>query len=84
MSANTSMSIRYGLVRNLERNCIEVLKDPYGNYSIQYALDYYGANLCVNIINTVVANVVLLANQKFSSNVVEKCIECGFEVGYLF
>jgi pumilio RNA-binding family len=80
MSCNKNIFIRDSLIRNLERECLEIVQDPYGNYAIQYALEYYGISVCVNLINAIVANIVLLSNQKFASNVVEKCIESGSEV----
>lgn len=81
MSCNKNIFIRDCLIRNLDQKCLEIVQDPYGNYAIQYALEFYGVNVCVNIINIIVANIVLLSNQKFASNVVEKCIESGSEVG---
>jgi len=81
MSCNKNIFIRDCLMRNLDQKCLEIVQDPFGNYAIQYALEFYGVNVCLNIINIIVANIVLLSNQKFASNVVEKCIESGSEVG---
>lgn len=46
----------------------------FGNYALQVAIDSWDAEDCTNIINTVLENLQQLSMQKFSSNVVEKCI----------
>jgi pumilio RNA-binding family len=82
MSSNKNIFIRDNLIRNLENDSLEIVQDPYGNYAIQYAIEYYGISVCANLINTIVSNIVLLSNQKFASNVVEKCIESGSDVKF--
>ena len=48
---------------------------PFGNYSLQVAIDSWTREDCKNIINTVLENLQQLSMQKFSSNVVEKWID---------
>ncbi len=63
------------LINKFEKDCIEIVQDPFGNYAIQYAIDTFGYDSCKKIINEICVNILSLSMQKFSSNVVEKCIE---------
>jgi hypothetical protein len=45
-----------------------------GNYCIQHVLDHAPPNVCANIKMKMEGKYVRLAKQKFSSNVVEKCL----------
>ena len=67
--------MREQLIKKFEKDCIEIVQDPFGNYAIQYAIDTFGYDSCENIINEICVNILSLSMQKFSSNVVEKCIE---------
>ena len=58
---------------NLKLN--EIITDQYGNYIIQNILERYNLSLKYQIIENIIKNLVKLSNQKFSSNVVEKCFE---------
>jgi hypothetical protein len=53
------------------------VQDPFGNYVVQYILDLNDASftnpLCLNFSGQVAP----LSKQKFSSNVIEKCIRCA-------
>jgi hypothetical protein len=55
--------------------CLEIVQDPFGNYAIQFTIETYGYDLCLGVIQQVYNNMISLSIQKFSSNVVEKCIE---------
>lgn len=59
----------------MKKQCLEIVQNPFGNYAIQYALEAYGDSICEGIINEIVNNILSLSMQKYSSNVVEKCIE---------
>ncbi len=72
--------MKENILSNLNSDCIEIVQDPFGNYAIQFAIEQYGVEDCFEIVQQILCNIVLLANQKFSSNVVEKCIESGFQV----
>ena len=67
--------MREDLIKKFEKDCIEIVQDPFGNYAIQYAIDTFGNESCKMIINEICTNILSLSMQKFSSNVVEKCIE---------
>jgi hypothetical protein len=51
------------------------MQDAYGNYVVQYVLDVCGEDEVQSVCESVVGRVCLLAIQKFSSNVMEKCLE---------
>lgn len=51
------------------------MQDAYGNYVVQYVLDVCSDDDVHAVCESVVGKVTLLAIQKFSSNVMEKCLE---------
>ena len=51
------------------------MQDAYGNYVVQYVLDVCGDDEVHAICESVIGKVCVLAVQKFSSNVMEKCLE---------
>lgn len=65
------------LVRQITANSIDLVQDPFGNYVVQYILDLNDPSftnpMCLNF----AGKVSELSKQKFSSNVVEKCIRCA-------
>jgi hypothetical protein len=65
------------LVRQITANSIELVQDPFGNYVVQYILDLndpgFTNPLCMNF----QGRIGELSKQKFSSNVIEKCIRCA-------
>jgi Pumilio-family RNA binding repeat len=54
---------------------LELMQDAYGNYVVQYVLDVCSDDDVAAVCESVVGRVNLLAIQKFSSNVMEKCLE---------
>lgn len=82
-----SSPARSNLVRRIVERAVDLMQDAYGNYVVQYVLDACHTNNsgCGNIdhdddaiasvCQAVVGKVCLLAIQKFSSNVMEKCLE---------
>lgn len=65
---------RNQLVAQITRCAFDLVQDAYGNYVVQYILDLdevtYTRPLCLSFQGKVCA----LSKQKFSSNVIEKCI----------
>lgn len=51
-----------------------IVQNPYGNYAIQHVIDTYEVADYLGLIEKILAKVLQLSNQKFSSNVVEKCL----------
>jgi hypothetical protein len=57
-------------------NCV-CLQDAFGNYVVQYVLELGHAESSRPIMNMLVGHYAELSMQKFSSNVVEKCLKSG-------
>lgn len=66
---------RAHLVRRIVDKSLELMQDAYGNYVVQYVLDVCSDEDVHAVCESVVGKVALLAIQKFSSNVMEKCLE---------
>lgn len=65
---------RIQLVQEITYNALTLVQDPFGNYVVQYILDLNDARFTEAVVRQFVGNVCLLSVQKFSSNVIEKCI----------
>ena len=65
---------RARLIAQITANAFSLVQDPFGNYVVQYILDldeaYFTEPLCRNFCG----NIPALSKQKFSSNVIEKCL----------
>jgi Pumilio-family RNA binding repeat len=66
---------RSHLVQRIVEKSLELMQDAYGNYVVQYVLDVCADHYVQAVCESVVGRVSLLAIQKFSSNVLEKCLE---------
>jgi len=62
------------LVNEITYNALTLVQDPYGNYVVQYILDLNDNRFSDGVIRQFIGNVIPLSMQKFSSNVIEKCI----------
>ena len=56
------------------------MQDAYGNYVVQYVLDLNEPASTAAVVTALCGHVSSLAVQKFSSNVIEKCIAGGARV----
>ncbi|OAX43650.1 ARM repeat-containing protein [Rhizopogon vinicolor AM-OR11-026] len=65
---------RVQLVNEITYNALTLVQDPYGNYVVQYILDLNDSRFSDAVIRQFTGNVCALSVQKFSSNVIEKCI----------
>lgn len=63
------------VVEMMIKNAIEMAQNPYGNYAVQIVLDTYPLTLITGIIEMLKGRIVNLSLIKFSSNVIERCIE---------
>lgn len=65
---------RAHLIAAITSNAFSLVQDPFGNYVVQYILDLdepmFTKPLCLNF----AGNIPALSKQKFSSNVIEKCL----------
>jgi hypothetical protein len=66
---------RSNLVSRIVEKSLQLMQDAYGNYVVQYVLDVCSDDDVHAVCESVVGKVCLLAIQKFSSNVMEKCLE---------
>jgi hypothetical protein len=66
---------RANLVLRIVDKSLELMQDAYGNYVVQYVLDVCSDEDVQAVCESVAGKVNLLAIQKFSSNVMEKCLE---------
>jgi len=61
-------------------HCVQLSNNPYGNYLIQFILKVWKNEDIKNIQNIIIENANYLVQQRYSSNVIEKCIEIfGYE-----
>ena len=51
------------------------VKNPFGNYVVQFVLDFKNQIINVLIGKQLLGHLLELGKQKFSSNVIEKCLE---------
>jgi hypothetical protein len=65
------------LVRKITAHSFHLVQDPFGNYVVQYILDLNDAAFTTPMCAGFQGKVVELSKQKFSSNVIEKCIRCA-------
>jgi len=63
------------LISTVISHALELMQDPFGNYVVQYVLDLGRQTEAWAVAEKCIGNVALLSTQKFSSNVMEKCLE---------
>ncbi|KAI8644796.1 armadillo-type protein [Parasitella parasitica] len=62
------------LVNVITQHALPLVQDPFGNYVVQYVLGLEDATYYDNLIRRFIEPIRELSVQKFSSNVIEKCI----------
>jgi hypothetical protein len=76
---------RARLIAQITENSFSLVQDPFGNYVVQYILDLSEPRFTEPLCQTFRGNVPALSKQKFSSNVIEKCIrKADFPMRRLF
>lgn len=65
------------LIRQITANSFHLVQDPFGNYVVQYILDLNEPSFTNPLCLGFAGKVPELSRQKFSSNVIEKCIRCA-------
>lgn len=63
------------LVQEIADQALTLSRDPFGNYVVQYILDLGLSWANAEVMMRLVGNYAELSMQKFSSNVVEKCLK---------
>ena len=71
---HASGSQKTELVRQISNHAFDLVQDPFGNYVVQYILDLEEPLFIEPLCHNFNGSVVYLSKQKFSSNVIEKCI----------
>jgi hypothetical protein len=67
------------LIRQISNNAYILVQDPFGNYVVQYILDLGEPVFTEPLVGMFQGRVGQLSKQKFSSNVIEKCLRCAQE-----
>lgn len=67
------------LVGKIIENAVELVQDAYGNYVVQYVLDLNCPSINSKFAYIFMTSIQQLATQKFSSNVIEKCLQQNSE-----
>ena len=62
------------LINSINNNLDDIITNQYGNFIIQEIILNKNLSLKYPIMDTIIKNVVNFSNQKFSSNIIEKCI----------
>jgi hypothetical protein len=65
------------LVRQITNNSFQLVQDPFGNYVVQYILDLNEPSFTTPMCHNFQGKIAELSKQKFSSNVIEKCMRCA-------
>ena len=63
------------LKKLLVENSLILVQNPFGNYALQTAIDNWKLEDLKELISTFKGKCVILSIQKYSSNVIERCIE---------
>ncbi len=65
---------RAQLISAITSNAFSLVQDPFGNYVVQYILDLDEPAFTKPLCHNFAGNIPSLSKQKFSSNVIEKCL----------
>lgn len=65
------------LIRQISNNAFTLVQDPFGNYVVQYILDLNEPIFTEPLVAMFQGRICQLSKQKFSSNVIEKCLRCA-------
>merc|ERR1711965_1210433 len=68
---------REPIVQMVVHNAKKLVLDPFGNYVVQYVLELKRPDLTRGIATALQGSFAELSLQKFSSNVIEKCLQAG-------
>ncbi|CAG9333366.1 unnamed protein product [Blepharisma stoltei] len=63
------------LIDNIVENAVALVKDAFGNYVVQYIIDLNSLSVNARLALIFMESMQDLSTQKFSSNVIEKCLQ---------
>jgi hypothetical protein len=75
INGNKDPIIKQRILSIIQKNCLDIIQNAFGNYIIQHVLDEWGPVVCKDVIVMIHTNIISLSMQKFSSNVVERCMD---------
>ena len=75
VAKTTLQENRVRLMQKLVAHAIELAQNPYGNYAIQQAFQFWDEEICQEIIPQFFGKVYQLSMQKCSSNVIDRSIQ---------
>lgn len=67
------------IIEQVVRHARKLVLDPFGNYVVQYVLDLKSHELTLGVARALRGSFAELSVQKFSSNVIEKCLNSQAE-----
>ena len=71
------------LINEIAQNTLTFVKNPFGNYVVQFVLKLQIQETNLVITRKLMTDLIAFSKQKFSSNVIEKCLEFNSnEVNY--
>lgn len=65
------------LIARITDNAQRLVKDPFGNYVVQYIIDLNEPAFTEPLVKQFQGKISELSRHKFSSNVIEKCLRCA-------
>lgn len=63
------------MIQQISRDLIELVSDPYGNYAVSTIIEKWDPKINKPIFERLASKIFELSIQKYSSCVIEKCIE---------
>ena len=68
----------------INENAFVLILNPYGNHALQSAIDTWNVDMLEHVFTMLKGKLTMLSTQKYSSNVIEKCIEKSNEFLLMF
>ena len=68
---------RRSLVLQIFKYWHQLMQDAYGNYVVQFVVDKGNKEDSAELMRQLQGHIVELSSQKYSSNVIEKCLKCA-------
>jgi len=75
ISENKSQILKAEIFEEIKKDCYEIIRNPFGNYIVQYIIDEWQEIYCEDIFYFVLNNLKSLILEKFSSKVIQKIVE---------
>ena len=63
------------IIKQVIRHSLHLMQDAYGNYVVQYVVEKGEQSEAESVMKLLLGKIPRLSQQKYSSNVVEKCLQ---------